>query len=148
MRITLLFAVLFLCGITQAQTENDLKGFINKNNGAIRTVQKNMLRENNDSYILSFKDILKNQEAAVKLYNTDKKASMHFAFLARTECLAFLKQHSQSTVVYFEMTEEEKTYARTPVENFKVLSTSEIKTINDMDAMSPASLNNLTLTIQ
>ena len=67
MRLKLFLSVLFFCAITKAQTNTELKDFINKNNVAIRTVQKNMLRENNLSYIVSFKELIKNQESAVKL---------------------------------------------------------------------------------
>ena len=149
MRLKLFLSVLFFCAIIKAQTNTELKDFINKNNGALRSVQKNMLRENNSTHIDTFKEIVKNQEAAVKLYNTDKKASTHFAFLARTESLNFLKDHSQGgSIEYFQITELEKTFARSSGENSKVLSSSEIKAIDEMDSMKPQSLSNLTLTIQ
>jgi hypothetical protein len=81
MRLKLFLSILFFCAIVKAQSSADLKEFINKNNVAIRTVQKNMLRENNTAYITTFKELLKNQEAAVKLYKSNKDASSHFAAL-------------------------------------------------------------------
>ena len=149
MRLKLFLSVLFFCAITKAQTNTELKDFINKNNTALRTVQKNMVRGNNTGYVASFKEIVKNQEAAVKLHNTDKKKSSYFAFLVRTECLDFLKKHTQGSTEYFEISESEKTFVKSSAEtNIKVLSSNEIKTIDDMDAMSSQSLNTLTLTIQ
>jgi hypothetical protein len=140
---------MFFCAITKAQTTVDLKTFINKNNVAIRAVQKNMIRENNSAYIISFKEILKNQEAAVKLYNTNKDESSHFALLVRNESLAFLKKHSNSSTEYFEITDSEKVFLKSSVEkNTTVLSSDELKTIEDIDTMNTQSLNNLKLTIQ
>ena len=149
MRLNLFLSVLFFCTITKAQTSADLKEFINKNNVAVRSVQKNMLRENNSAYISVFKDILKNQEAAVKLYPTDKNQSSHFALLVRNECLSFLKNHSQGSTQYFEISDAEKEFLKAGSESTtKVLTATEQKKIDDMDAMLPQSLNTLTLTIQ
>jgi hypothetical protein len=149
MRMKLFLSFLLFCGIAKSQTDIELKDFITKNSVAIKSVQKNMIREANNSYVSSFKNILKNQEAAVKLYNTDKKASYYFAFLARTESLDFLKKHTQGSTEYFEITASEKNYNKSSSEDqTKVLSTSDIKTIDGLDAMNPQSLNNLTLTIQ
>lgn len=149
MRLKLFLSVLFFCAITKAQTTVDLKTFINKNNVAIRTVQKNMVRGNNSAYISSFKEILKNQEAAVKLYNTSKDESSHFALLARNESLAFLKKNTTGSTEYFEITDSEKLFLKSSSEkNTTVLSADELKAIEDLDAMNTQSLNNLTLTIQ
>lgn len=149
MRLKLFLSVLFFCAITKAQTTVDLKTFINKNNVAIRTVQKNMVRGNNSAYISSFKEILKNQEAAVKLYNTNKDESSHFALLARNESLAFLKKNTTGSTEYFEITDSEKPFLKSSSEkNTTVLSADELKAIEDLDAMNTQSLNNLTLTIQ
>lgn len=149
MRLKLFLSALFFCAITKAQTTVDLKTFINKNNVAIRTVQKNMVRENNSAYVSSFKEILKNQETAVKLYNSNKDESSHFALLVRNESLSFLKKHSAGSTEYFEITESEKVFLKSSSEkNTSILSSNELKVIEDLDAMNTKSLNNLTLTIQ
>lgn len=149
MRLKLFLSVLFFCAIMKAQTTVDLKTFINKNNVAIRTVQKNMVRGNNSSYISSFKEILKNQEAAVKLYETNKDESSHFALLARNESLEFLKKNTTGSTEYFEIRDSEKPFLKSSSEkNTTVLSSDEIKAIDNLDALNTQSLNNLTLTIQ
>ena len=149
MRLNLFLCALLFCTLTKAQTSIELKDFITKNSVAIRTVQKNMIRDANNSYVSTFKNIVKNQEAAVKLYNTDKKASCYFAFLARTESLDYLKKNTQGSTEYFEITAAEKNYNKSSSEDqTKVLSSSEIKTIDGLDAMNTQSLNNLNLTIQ
>jgi hypothetical protein len=149
MKLSLFLSLLLFCTIAKSQTEIELKDFITKNSVAIRTVQKNMIREGSSDYVASFKNILKNQEAAVKLYNSDKKASCYFAFVARTESLDFLKKHTQGSTEYFEVTTSEKNYNKSLAQDYtKILSDSEIKTIETLDAMNTQSLNNLTLTIQ
>ncbi|HRF99749.1 MAG: hypothetical protein U0W65_06865 [Bacteroidia bacterium] len=149
MRLKLFLSILLFCAITKAQTSSELKDFITKNSVAIRTVQKNMIREAASSYASNFKHILKNQEAAVKLYNTDKEASFYFAFLARTESLDFLKKHTKGSTEYFEITDAEKNYKKKSSEDIsKALSVDEIKTIDNIDALNAQSLNNITLTIQ
>ena len=149
MRLKLFLSVLFFCTLVKAQTSADLKDFINKNNTAIRTVQKNMIRENNSVFIATFKEILKNQEASVKLYSTDKSTSSHFALLVRNECLAFLKEHTKGSTEYFEINDAEKPFLKTGTEtNQKVLSSADSKAIENTDALNPQSLNSLTLTIQ
>ena len=149
MRLILIFSVLLVCTISKAQTSADLKGFINKNNVAIRSVQKNMLRENNSSYISSFKELLKNQETAVKLYNSNKDASFYFASLVRNESLSFLKSHSVTSTVYLEISDSEKLLLKSNTEkNKNILTSDDLKIIENIDAMNPQSLNTLTLTIQ
>ncbi|MES2566146.1 MAG: hypothetical protein V4565_04735 [Bacteroidota bacterium] len=149
MRLNLFLSILFFCAITKAQTSSDLKQFINKNNVAVRSVQKNMLRENNSTYASSFKEILKNQESAVKLYKTNKDASSHFALLVRNECLTFLKAHTQGSTEYFEIADGEKTFLKSSLETTtKVLTIAESKAIEEMNVMNTQELNTLTLTIQ
>jgi hypothetical protein len=149
MRLKLVLSILFFCGFINAQTNTELKDFINKNNTAIRTVQKNMLKDNNTAYSNSFKEILKNQEAAVKQFSSNKLSSGHFALLVRTECLNFLKKYTKGSTDYFEITESEKNIVKSGDEiNSKILTVSEIKSIDDLDAINPQSLNALTLTIQ
>ncbi|MBC7695451.1 MAG: hypothetical protein H7141_08415 [Burkholderiales bacterium] len=149
MSLKLFLPVLFFCTICKGQSSADLKEFINKNNTAIRSVQKNMLRENSNTFAISFKQILKNQEAAVKIYSTDKSTSSHFALLVRNECLAFLKGHAKGSTEYFEIADSEKSFLKTGTEtSTKVLSTTELQEIENMEVMNTQNLNQLTLTIQ
>lgn len=140
---------MFICGILQSQTKADLKDFINKNNVAIRTVQKTMVRDNISGYLVSFKELIKNQEVAIKLYESNDNQSFRFAFLVRNECIDFLKKHTKGSVEYFETTQSEKILPKAGLENnTKFLSEKEIKSIDDLDLMNLQNLNNLILTIQ
>jgi len=108
-----------------------------------------MIRENNNTYILTFKEILKNQEAAIKLYSSNRDASSYYAALVRSESLLFLTKHAIGSITYFEITESEKSFLKSNTENqVPVLSAAEIKKIEELDAMNIQGLNNLPLTIQ
>ena len=149
MKLKLFLCILFFCGITKAQTNTELKDFINKNYSILKSVQKNMLRENNLNYINTFKELLKNQEAAIKIYNTNKDASSHFAFIVRNECLDFLKKHSLAFPENYKITSiEQRLLKSSSQKNIQALSLKELKAIDELDAYNPKIFNNLTLTIQ
>lgn len=147
MKIKLLFVFSILYSPFQAQTEAELKGFINKNNVIIHSVQKNLMAESNSSYLVTFKEILKNQESSVKAYTTNKPASAYLAMAVRRECLEFLRKSSKKSLSYFELTEAEKNMPAAK-DNTPFLSTREIKAIENLDPLNPQQLNTLTLTVQ
>ncbi|MBI3518271.1 MAG: hypothetical protein HY062_02795 [Bacteroidetes bacterium] len=149
MRLKLIISALLFCAVIQAQTKSELREFINKNNVAIRAVQKNLLDETNPERIASFKELVKNQVAAVKKYDSDKNAGAYFAFLVRTECLAFLKKYTKGSTDYFEVSASEKVLEHSAGSSVSdVLSASEIKAIDAMDISNPQVLKSLNLTIQ
>jgi hypothetical protein len=147
MKIKLLFVFSILYSSFQAQTEAELKGFINKNNVIIHSVQKNLMAENNPSYLLTFKEVLKNQGSCVKAFATNKQASAYLALAVRKECLEFLRKNSKKSLSYFELTEAEKNMS-TVKDNTPFLSAGEIKAIENLDPLNPQELNTLTLTVQ
>ncbi len=147
MKIKLLFVFSILYSSFQAQTDAELKGFINKNNVIIHSVQKNLMTESNPSYFSTFKDLLKNQESAVKAFNANKPASAYLALSVRTECLEFLRKSSKKSLSYFELTENEKNMPAAKG-SASFLSAEEVKTIDNLDPLNPQQLNTLTLTVQ
>jgi hypothetical protein len=147
MRLKLFLSILLFCAIAKAQTATELKNFLNKNNIALRSVHKNMLHGTNSSYMPAFKEILKKQQSAVKLYAKDKTASTSYALSVRNECLVFLKKYTKGSTEYFEFTESEKRF-EVSEKSIPVLSDTEIKSIENLDITNPQSLNALALTIQ
>lgn len=149
MRLKLIISALLFCAVIQAQTKSELKEFINKNNIAIRAVQKNLLNETDQKKLTFFKELVKNQVAAVKNYDSNKNTSVHFAFLVREECLSFLKLYTKGSTEYFEMSVSDKAFEKYTTESTSIiLSASERKAIDALDITNPQSLNNLNLTIQ
>lgn len=150
MKLKLFLSVLFFCAITKAQTNIELKDFINKNRSVLKSIQKNMIVENNTNYIIPFKELVKSQTTAISLYNSNNiEASFNFALNVRLECLNFLKNHSQSIPEIYKITDLEKTWIKSDSNTKKnTLSETELKTINSQNFLDSQSLNNLTLTIQ
>ncbi len=149
MRLKLFLCMLFFCAITKAQVNLELKDFINKNNIAIRSIQKNMIAENNMAYVSAFKELIKNQETAVKLFDKQNETSCYFAFLVRNECLNYINKYNLGSIEYFNITDSEKTFVQSaPSVNKKNLSLNEIKLIESMDVFNPNNFNNFILIIQ
>lgn len=147
MKIKLLFAFSILYFPFQAQTEAELKGFINKNKVILCSVQKNLMVENNTSFLVTFKELLQKQESAVKAFNSNKPASAYLAMEVRNGCLAFLKKNSTKSLSYFELTESEQKM-QVAKDHSSFLSAQEISVIENLDPLSPQQLNTLTLTVQ
>ena len=93
MRFKLFLSVLFFCGITKAQTNTVLKDFINKNDIAVRGVQKNSIKLTDQANEIYFKELLKFQIASVKFFDTDPEKSIAMAYLIREKCVDFLSKN-------------------------------------------------------
>lgn len=149
MRLLLFSVALFLGVAIKAQNTDNLKDFINKNSFAIKSVQKNMIAQNLSNYSATFKDILIQQESAVNAFNTNKNASSTLAYSVRKACLEFLKKNTNGSTGYYEITpDEQKSYGDQKISSDKILSQTELTTIQSLDVFNFQSLNNLTLTIQ
>lgn len=145
MRLKLLLCALLFCAITKAQTNTELKDFINKNRSVLKNIQKNMIIENNTNYA-SFKELVKNQITAIKLFNSNNaQASFYYAYLVRTESLKLLKS---SIPEIYKITETEKSWVKSASHNENILSETEVKTVDSQNFSDSQSLNNLTLIIQ
>lgn len=149
MRLLLFSIALFLGVVTKAQTTDHLKEFINKNEIAIKSVHKNIIAQNLNSYSVSLKEILIQQENAVKAFDTNKNASSAFAYSVRKTCLEFLKKNYKGSTEYYEITtEEQNTFGKHKISSEKFLSETEIKAVETLDVMNFQSISNLMLTIQ
>lgn len=148
MKLKLLFCFLIVAISVKSQSSLDLKGFINKNHLAIRSVHKHMIGQNHTNYQSSFRELLKKQEESVKSFN-DQQTSLYFALAVRKECLEFLKKHSKGSTEYFELTDNEKKESAT-LSNIlgSKLSKEDAKIIDALDLANPESINQLLLTIQ
>lgn len=146
----LLFSIALLLGVvTNAQTTDNLKDFINKNEIAIKSVQKNMIAQNISNYSDSFKELLIQQESAVKAHGSNKASSQAFAYSVRQKCIEFLKKNYKGSTAFYEITkDEESSFGKQKLSTEKFLSDTELKTIQALDVFNFQSLSNLTLTIQ
>jgi hypothetical protein len=148
MKLILFFFAIGFSTIFQAQNENELKSFINKNSIAISSIQKNMFTKNDLTYSNQFKELLMNQIVAVKQFMTHKEISCYYAFLVRDESLIYLTKNNSESLEYFKITVSENTMIKSnPINKIK-LSVNELKVIQNLDVLNPSNLNQFTLTVQ
>lgn len=148
-----LTTLFFLTFFTLRSQETDLlKTFINKNNIALRSIQKNSMsapadKKNSDS----FKELLKLHIISIKLYTTNKETSTASAFKVREESLKYITKNVSGSAEYFKITDEDtklfetKTEVQSP-DSF--LNESEIKLIETIDIKDPKLFNSFTTNIQ
>jgi hypothetical protein len=148
MKLFLFFFALGFSTIFQAQNENDLKNFINKNEIAIRSIQKNMLSQNNLTYSNQFKELLKNQIVAVKQYSSHKDISCHYAFLVRNESLLYIKNNISQSLEFYSIMESENNIVKSKPSNNIKFSPNELQLIQNLDVLNPSSLSHFALTVQ
>jgi hypothetical protein len=136
----------------KSQDADLLKSFINKNNIAIRSIQKNSMSAPADpKNTESFKELLKLQIISVKLYTSNKEVSASSAFKVREESLNYLTKNVKGSVDYFKVTDEDaklftsKTDIKSPN---SFLTESELKSIETIDITDPKLFNNFTTNIQ
>lgn len=148
MKLILFFFSLGFSTIFQAQNGDELKNFINKNEIAIRSIQKNMLSQNDLTYSNQFKELLKNQIVSVKQYNSHKDISCHYAFLVRNESLSYIKNNNSQSLEFYNIIESENNMVKSKPNNNIKLSVDELKLIQYLDVLNPSNLNQFTLTVQ
>jgi len=148
MKLKLLFALLVISISAKSQSsEIDLKDFINKNHLALRGVHKHLIHQGNSAYEATFKELLKQQENAVKTV-TNKTTSLSFAYAVRKECLDFLKKYSKGSTEYFELSANEQKAVESLSLPKLSLSPADINMIDKLNLKDSQSLNQLSLTIQ
>lgn len=148
MKLKLFFALLVLCFSAKSQSaEIDLKDFINKNHLALRSVHKHLIHQGNSSYEVTFRELLKKQENAVKTAN-NKTISLSYASSVRIECLNFLKKYSKGSLEYFELTPTEQKNIDHLTTQALSLTKEALKIIDNLNLKDAQSLNQLSLTIQ
>lgn len=142
--ITLTFILLFLFSNIKGQNTAILKSFINKNNFALRSVQKHTIRLADDANTTFVKSILKLHLISIKLYETNIELSKQAAYQARMESIHFLQKNSNVPLETYKLNNKEKALFGTPrpIDSINnLLSGLELKTIEDADLKNPESLN-------
>lgn len=144
-----LLAVSFLS--LKAQQNNLLKAFINKNDVAIRSVQKYSINLNNPSSESTVKELLQWQIASVKLFKSNPEKSADIAYAIRQKCTAFLTQNSKGSLEYLNLSDKEKSFFSSPkqVDNASSnLSKGELQKVNSIDTKNPHLFDDLNTRIQ
>lgn len=147
MKQLLLIACLLFSLTVTSQNNEDLKQFINKNNVALHAVQKTIIAKNLSQSQAIFIGLLKKQVVATHTYSTNTSQSQAIAEDVRTSCLNFLKEHTEGSTTYYELTPKSEV-SKITVDISSILTQKEIQTIESINVLDPQSLTALTLTIK
>ncbi|MEO6303937.1 MAG: hypothetical protein ABIP51_12275 [Bacteroidia bacterium] len=134
-----------------SQNNDVLKAFINKNSIALKSVQKNSLKNPDAISAEGFKELLKLQLISVKQYHANKAVSTTAASKLREESISFLSKNAAGSVDFFKLTNEEKLNltAQAPLSDTNsYFSETELKAIDSINGKDPALFNAFTITIQ
>ena len=124
----------------KAQNSELLKTFINKNDIAIRSVQKYSINLNDPASEAIVKELLKFQTASVKLFTSNQTKSADIAYLIREKCSDFLTKNSKGSLEYFKLSDKETAFFSSPKPVDKIdsqLNKSELQKINSVDTKNP-----------
>jgi hypothetical protein len=148
-----LSSLFFLTFFTVRSQETDLlKTFINKNNIALRSIQKNSMSAPADAKnTANFKELLKFHIVSIKLYSSNKENSASSAYKVREESLRYITKNVSGSSEYFKITDEDaklfETKTEAPSPN-SYLTESELRSIETIDIKDPKLFNNFTTNIQ
>ena len=134
-----------------SQNADALKTFINKNDIAVRAVQKNIITTSNAKNTESFKELLKLQLIAVKPYRSDNGLSFNTAYKVREQSVDFLQKNTNRSVEYFKLTGEEmKSYNSQKLSELPTnyLTQNELNLIDGIDVKNPSLFNSFITTIK
>jgi hypothetical protein len=135
--------ILFLFGSVKVQSQDVLKSFINRNDFALRSVQKNSIRLGDNNNAAVVKAVLKLHLVSIKFYSSNIELSKQAALEARLQSLAFLEQKAGAPTVDFKIKDKEHAFfGNVPtVSADKYLSSEELQSIEAVDLHDPAAIN-------
>lgn len=134
-----------------AQEAGLLKSFINKNDVAIRSVQKYSINLTDPANESNLKELLIFQTASVKLFASNPSKSADIAYLIRERCTDFLTKNSKGSLEYFQLSDKEKTFFSSPKPVDKInsfLKKGELEKINAIDTKNPHLFDDLNTRIK
>lgn len=135
----------------KAQETGLLKTFINKNDIAVRSVQKHSINMTDPSADAFVKEMLTAQIASVKLFDSNPKKSADIAYIVREKCVDFLNKNSKTSLEYLKLSDKENTYfsSRKPIEKTdSYLNKSELQKVNSVDTKNPHLFDDLNVRIK
>lgn len=148
----LAFGLLLISFFTVKAQENTLlKSFINKNDIAVRSVQKHSINMSDATAAATVKELLISQIASVKLFNTDPAKSADIAFMVREKCKSFLTANSKTSLDYLKLSDKENSYFsshKTVSNTDSFLDGSELQKINTVDTKDPHLFDELNVRIK
>ena len=136
---------------TKAQHADLLKSFINKNDIAVRSVQKYSINSTDPASETTVKEFLQFQVASVKLFKSNPAKSANIAYTLREKCSEFLSKNSKGSLEYLALTDKEKAFFSSPKKVDSVnsdLNKSELQKVNSVDTKNPHLFDGINTRIQ
>lgn len=136
----LVLSLSLACLSGHSQENKLLKEFINKNDIALRSVQKYSINLTDPSSNSFVKELLVLQVAAVKAYSSDIQKSKDISYLVREKCTAFLTKYSKGSLEYLQLSDKEQLFFSSPktIDQANVrLSNQETQQIEALDVKDP-----------
>lgn len=135
-----------------AQTDIEIKSFINKNKLAIKEIHKTILIRKTTEHNLQFKSIVKKQLLTIANYNTDSKEAFKQAIELRLICIEFLNKDLKLRIEEFNLNQSETDY-KTSLLNYNnslqiKLPKETIIFVNAINSTDKDALNKFTLNIK
>lgn len=128
-----------------------LKSFINKNDIALRGVQKYSINLSDHASIDNVKELLIIQMASVKLFTSNPEKSADIAYTLREKCVDFFNKNSKGNLEYLKLSDKETAFFSSPKQVEKIssyLNKSELKKISSIDVKDPHLFDDLKTRIQ
>jgi hypothetical protein len=142
--------LLFIFSTLGAQSNDILKGFINKNDFALRSVQKHTILSYSDASALAVRSILRLQLISVKYFVSNPALSKQAAYQARIESIKFLQEHSDVPAQTFSLKDKEISFFGKQ-ELLKTTETyleqKDLRSVSELDVKDPAALNTFVTSI-
>jgi septum formation topological specificity factor MinE len=149
MRLKLILSLLFFYIIANAQTNTELKDFINKNQSAIIYIHKNVASNHLEQHSDIVKYLLKKQLTNILIYSKDKELAVSMAVDIRNNCLNVIKNYIKQPASQFEFTSAEKNYKIFPSKaNQELLSEEVLNSIKKLNVLDENALTKFTISIQ
>ncbi len=149
-RLFILTAIIS-ASIMSAQMDTLLKKVINKNNFAIRSIQKQCLVTPQLFETAAIKDLLKYQVISVDFYSSENEISKASAYALRKKCLEFISVNIPNQLAVYNLTRNEENYfsSSTDLKNLDThLDKNKLKSINAVDENNPYLFNDFSLSLK
>lgn len=93
-----------------AQNHEVLKSFINKNDIAIRSVQKQAIQSGSPETDQLYKELLALQIITVNSFEQNSEKSADIAYFVRKKCISFLTTNAKTSTEYLKLNDKENSY--------------------------------------
>lgn len=151
-RISLAFVVFLISFTGAAQNADSLKAFITRNSVALKSIHKNSMRDPSIISDADFRELLKLQVISVKAFDTDKKLSASAAYKVRQKSIGFISVFAPASVSFYTPSDwQTQNFGSAPTladHPGKMISGSELKTLNGITVKDPTLFNPFRIVVQ